>query len=420
MEVFLGLELLQTHIEKDNGDAESIDILRSLRESCSTAVEILNELLQYEKIEAGLMTLEREFVYPLPFIAKACAPFLIQAQQKGINMAILKGDLEAQATTYLRHWRVSIDQSKMSQVLRNFCSNALKFTPPGGSVQIAVQLVEEYEGPTYLRIEVKDSGHGIALENQHKVFNEVVQFHANKQQGGGGSGFGLVICRKIVELHGGRVGLVSEGEGKGSMFFVELQTWKSDPDPSEYTAVVSACAPKSSMSLINLEQKHTSGKIPLRGSVIRRQSAIRVLKVLVVDDSAMNRKMTRKMLEYLGHFVVEADDGEAAIELCKTTMKDGSMFDMILMDNHMPRMSGPETTSVLRKLGYSGYIAALTGDTSPEDEEHFSRSGADIVLIKPINREMFERVIRDLRRHAVQFEEKIDENFEEEEEEVVY
>ena len=402
---------MQNHIETETGDAESLDILRSLRESCSTAVEILNELLQFEKIESGLMILERESIYPLPFIVKACSPFLLQAQQKSIDLSILRGDLEAEATTHLRHWKISVDQSKISQILRNFCSNAMKFTQPGGSVQVSARIVEDYEGPTFLRVEVKDTGYGIAAENQSKVFNEVVQFHANKQQGGGGSGFGLVICRKIAELHGGRVGLVSEGEGKGSTFFLEIQTWRCEPDPCEYTSAITACAPqKSPISGIALETDSAASLRAQGGMGVQRRSTQKALKILIVDDSAMNRKMTRKMLDYMGHFVAEADDGDAAIELYKSRSAEGIMFDMVLMDSHMPRMSGPETTLILRKLGYSGFIAALTGDTSPEDEQLFKNNGADTVLIKPINRRAFESLILGLNRQAVHFGSRIGES----------
>jgi signal transduction histidine kinase len=102
--------------------------------------------------------------------------------------------------------------------LRNFVSNAIKFTPPNGKVSINMKILRydsEEAGSEMLQVEVVDSGHGISLENQRKVFNEIVQFHANTQQGGGGSGLGLWISKKIVDLHGGRVGLFSEGEGTG-------------------------------------------------------------------------------------------------------------------------------------------------------------------------------------------------------------
>ena len=389
----MGLELLQRRLDKEQVDPEVVEIVGSLRESCSTAVEILNELLQYEKIEAGLMTLEKESVYPLPFIFKACSPFLIQAEQKGIHLSILADDIEHDASTFLRHWKVSIDQSKMSQVLRNFCSNAIKFTESGGRVDVFARLVEEYEGPTFLRIEVKDSGFGIASENQHKIFNEVVQFNANKLQGGGGSGFGLVISKRIVELHGGRIGLFSDGEGTGCTFFVDIVAWRTDVDTSDYNFFLISGDRRSTAT----EPKGESVKKGIVGATVtqifQQESNVKTLNVLVVDDSSTNRKMTRKMLEYLGHKVVEADDGDAAIEIYKTCVADGIAPDMILMDNHMPRMSGPEAATMLRRLGYVGYVAALTGDASPEDKEYFIECGADIVLVKPIDSDVIKNVI---------------------------
>ena len=110
----------------------------------------------------------------------------------------------------------------MSQVLRNFLSNALKFTPEGGSVTVTVRT----EGCS-LRVEVKDSGAGISSENIRRLFVEVVQFNANTLQGGGGTGLGLWICKKIIDMHGGVIGASSEGEGKGSVFiskFIRLAT----------------------------------------------------------------------------------------------------------------------------------------------------------------------------------------------------
>ena len=392
----MGLELLQRRLDKEQVDPEVVEIVGSLRESCSTAVEILNELLQYEKIEAGLMTLEKESIYPLPFILKACSPFLIQAQQKGIELSILTHEMEHATSTFLRHWKVSIDQSKMSQVLRNFCSNAIKFTESGGKVDVTATLVEEYEGPTFLRIEVKDSGFGIAPENQHKVFNEVVQFHANKLQGGGGSGFGLVISKRIVDLHGGRIGLFSEGEGTGCTFFVDILAWRTDVDTTDYNLFLTAGERRSTGTDGKGDKGESPDKLPAGQTVTKifqQESNAKTLTVLIVDDSGTNRKMTRKMLEYLGHKVLEADDGDTAIETYKTCIADSAVPDMILLDNHMPRMRGPEAATMLRRLGYVGYIAALTGDASDDDKEHFIDSGADVVLVKPINSDVIKRII---------------------------
>ena len=139
----MGLELLRGQLEAEVPDSEALETLAVLQESCLIAVDILNELLQYEKLEAGMMALEREQVYPLPFIVHTCSPFLVQAQQKGVAYTILAKDLQdLSQDNDLRRWVLSIDRAKMSQVMRNLCSNAIKFTKPGGSISISAHIIE--------------------------------------------------------------------------------------------------------------------------------------------------------------------------------------------------------------------------------------------------------------------------------------
>ena len=392
--VFMGLELLRGQLEEEIPDSEALETLAVLRESCVVAVDILNELLQYEKLEAGMMTLEKEDLYPLPFIVQSCSPFMVQAQQKGVTYSILANDFEDLSDeNYLRHWNLSIDKAKMSQVMRNLCSNAIKFTKPGGSVAITAQIIIEKEDQTYLRMEIKDTGYGIALENQHRVFNEVVQFHASKQQGGGGSGFGLVITKKIVELHGGKVGLWSEGEGKGCTFFVELPVHECEVDTEEYEQYRFTCSRQSVRSSLH----STASKNKIEGKFcFSNKEPKRKLNVLVVDDSSLNRKMIRKMLERLGHFVEEADDGDIAVERFQNSLKAEKYFDLILMDSQMPRMSGPEAASIIRQLGFTGFIAALTGNALKGDIEEYKRMGADTVLLKPIDSKVLDSLIEEV------------------------
>ena len=388
--VYMGLELLRGQLESEIPDSEALETLSVLQESCVIAVDILNELLQYEKLEAGMMVLEKEEVYPIPFIVHTCSPFIVQAQQKGVSYSVLSKEfLDVGEHNYLRHWLLAVDKAKMSQVMRNLCSNAIKFTKPGGSISISAQVFDK-EDQTYLRIEVKDTGYGIAPENQHKVFNEVVQFHASKQQGGGGSGFGLVITKKIVELHGGKVGLWSEGEGKGCTFFVELVVHEADMDKEDYEHYRVSCCRQ---SVRNSSAHSSASRAHLDGTFICSKGSSVTLNVLVVDDSSLNRKMTRKMLERLGHYVVEADDGDVAVDRCKESERAGAQFDLILMDSQMPRMSGPDAASIIRKNGYRGFIAALTGNALKGNIDDYLQMGADIVLIKPIDSKTLESLI---------------------------
>ena len=204
-----------------------------------------------------------------------------------------------------------------------------------------------FKGPMqksqWLRISVIDSGYGLSKENQVKLFKEVVQFNANAQQGGGGSGLGLWLTKKIVDLHGGRVGVYSEGEGKGSTFFMEIPIAKTEPVEEAVSShiPISNLEPIVEASPSSLKNRMCKSVKPfasekaarLMDSVVE-ESEFKILNVLVVDDSALNRKMTSKVLSSLGHNTAEADDGRDAVAKIAGTILDGSPpFDVILMDN---------------------------------------------------------------------------------------
>jgi CheY-like chemotaxis protein len=299
---------------------DAMHTVMELRESCCTAVEILNELLMYEKIEANAMRLDKTSTYSVPFVVKACTPFLLQSQQKGIDYRILRKELNL-GTSEIRNWILLVDQNKLTQVIRNFISNAIKFTPSGGRIDVRAEIVHSRVRPS-LRVEVRDSGFGIAPENQHRVFNEVVQFNAAQQQGGGGSGFGLIISRKIVELHDGRIGLKSEGDGRGCTFFLEVPVEEGAPDTSDYNILKLQTLP--STTALDLSRRIAS-------TSPRPQKTGIKLRILVVDDSNINRRMTRRMLERLGHVCEEASDGDVAVSMFKLSLETGILYDMILM-----------------------------------------------------------------------------------------
>jgi CheY-like chemotaxis protein len=292
-----------------------------------------------------------------------------------------------------------------------------------------------------LRIKVTDTGCGIAPENQHKVFKEIVQFDPNKTQGGGGSGLGLWITRKIIALHGGDVGLSSEGEGSGCCFYIDLpfsciveDANRSSSVKSEYMDGVLRNIMESRVQVPSKEDIDVDGhesalsrcsscadivQLPHRGnttacddvetvSITRgptgshEQSvslghcamAGRELRILVVDDSALNRKMTGRALAALGHQSLEADDGTSAIDMYRASVAEGQTFDIIFLDNCMTCMHGPEAAEAIRQLGYRGLILGLTGHTSDEDVRDFTSKGATAVIAKPVNVTSLDRAIK--------------------------
>eukprot|EP00607_Mallomonas_marina_P008441 CAMPEP_0182424572 /NCGR_PEP_ID=MMETSP1167-20130531/10775_1 /TAXON_ID=2988 /ORGANISM="Mallomonas Sp, Strain CCMP3275" /LENGTH=557 /DNA_ID=CAMNT_0024604463 /DNA_START=625 /DNA_END=2298 /DNA_ORIENTATION=- len=235
--VFMGLDVLKNDLEHIRGSSEAIETVKELKESCNIAIDILNDLLDYEKLEAGLMTLERKRVDSGPFLIKLISSFNVQARQASLNLTLIPN--AAQLLIDLRHINIFIDENKMSQVIRNILSNALKFTPQDGSVHVLIKVDKSQStvGGKYDRngdeedirmtsdrlvINVIDTGVGISKENLSKVFNDIIQFSPGRLQQGGGSGLGLWISKKIVDLHDGHISVTSDGEGCGCNFTLEI------------------------------------------------------------------------------------------------------------------------------------------------------------------------------------------------------
>ena len=288
---FLGLKLLTDDL-KSSGNAVDIgrcETLIDVNLSCKAALDILNDLLCFDKLESGILEVRKQNMYILPFISNCVAMFNVQAREIGVNLSMTNPfhapDISPRNMVFPIHpsETVFIDKFKMDQVIRNLISNALKFTPRGGTVSVTVAyqpntkveekkelsksftVVDQFdrmkrttsslftnssstrihsgeaevefggniisdETVSYgkLVISVYDSGAGISKENQQRLFKDVVQFNPEILQAGGGSGLGLWITKGIVDLHSGEIDVQSEGEGLGSVFIVKLPMCRAD------------------------------------------------------------------------------------------------------------------------------------------------------------------------------------------------
>eukprot|EP00607_Mallomonas_marina_P000866 CAMPEP_0182437674 /NCGR_PEP_ID=MMETSP1167-20130531/85207_1 /TAXON_ID=2988 /ORGANISM="Mallomonas Sp, Strain CCMP3275" /LENGTH=474 /DNA_ID=CAMNT_0024630677 /DNA_START=695 /DNA_END=2119 /DNA_ORIENTATION=+ len=225
----MGLELLQREIKLLDIPGDIEETVMEIQGACGVSLDILNDLLSYEKLEAGIMVLETSQVQAWRLIIDALRPFFMQARRSEITLNTPRrgcGEYAMLRSTYLE-----ADKNRLTQVIRNLVSNALKFTPRGGHVSISTELITDMiranDGSNgvvkkLLRIEVCDSGAGISAENLPKIFNEIVQINPGKLQGGGGSGFGLYLCKSIVDLHKGRMFVSSQGEERGSTFTLDV------------------------------------------------------------------------------------------------------------------------------------------------------------------------------------------------------
>ena len=237
----------------------------------------------------------------------------------------------------------------MSQVFRNLLSNAMKFTPASGSVEARIYVKDEH-----LRVEVQDSGPGISPANQKRLFGEIVQFHAKMLQGGGGSGLGLWISKRIVDLHGGSIGVISEGEGQGSIFHFSIPLVQTRPKSAandiEDRRLQFFKQGSGSLTIFHNIMKFSSRTIfpdPTPPDVIEEPAVELPLqcadiaehnpsdyRILLVDDSSLNRKLLLRRFLREGYSVSEADDGDTAVQLIKESLEaDARPFNIVAMDN---------------------------------------------------------------------------------------
>jgi signal transduction histidine kinase len=381
----IGLQMAMEQLEREKnvpkGDEFNFPLLSETLNDSSKAIEevadTLNEMLTFDKIESGKFEIERERLHIRTIINDAYRSFFLQAHQKELKYII-------ELPSNLNDVFVMADKKKITQCLRNYISNALKFTPKGGTVTVRAYLLPSEKALHVLHVEVVDTGVGIEKHNLRKVFHEVVQFNAAKLQGGGGSGLGMTITKAIMDAHKGIVGAISE-YGSGTTFYLEIA---AEIDPN---GAINATCEGSEL----FEPQFIQALIPEVLCVPDNQEVIDVKpkdilvkRVLVVDDSPLNLKMMKKLLgPFVADILLANNGAEAAAMVAPTLLGDAShCIDMVLTDYHMPEMDGLQLTSHLRTAGYTGFIALITGMEVDESElmTLFNEMRGNLVLTKPI------------------------------------
>ena len=304
-----------------------------------TLLSVINDVLDFSRLEAGGLELD-----PGPFdpaaMASSCAALVEErAAAKGLEVVVRTGrGLKP----------MNLDGPRLSQVLLNFLSNAVKFTSHGA---ITVALSQVVEGDhAVLRGEVIDTGIGVAPESREAIFDRFSQADAAVSRRFGGTGLGLAISRRIIERMNGRIGVDSV---EGSTFWFEVRGPLAQLPVAEAEAI----------------------------SPLDAEAGVRLL---LVEDNAVNRELIRTMLEPFGVGVETANDGVAGVE----AMRQGQ-FDLVLMDVQMPVMDGLTATREIRAMegarGAATPIVAMTANVLPEQIANCLAAGMDDHLGKPIN-----------------------------------
>ncbi len=336
-------------LETDLSD-EQREFLNDARKSAESLLALLNDILDFSKIEAGRLEL-----FPIPFSLRDClknaaSALAVNAEQKGLKLIV---EVAPEAPDALIG-----DPLRLRQVLLNLLNNAVKFTH-AGSVEMRADVYERREGSVILHFSVSDTGVGIPPDKIEAIFEAFRQADGSISRNYGGTGLGLTICARLVNLMEGRVWVESE-PGQGSIF--------------HFTALMREAA------------EHVIGNEPARASVRRNEPvppATRPLRILLAEDNAVNQTIITRMLRKQGHFVTVASNGREAV----ASWQDGD-FELVLMDIQMPLMDGFECTAAIRlcdqRRGTHTPIIAVTAHAMKGDEERCLAAGMDGYLAKPI------------------------------------
>jgi PAS domain S-box-containing protein len=326
-----------------NSDQENN--LSVVKESANLLLDIINDILDLSKIEAGKLKLEQiDFDLHL-LLDNLVRIFTAQVENKGLFIHVEKG---AQLPQYIKS-----DQIRLKQILFNLINNAIKFTETGG-----ITINANQDSSLFLVFSVSDTGIGIPEDKQKMIFNSFSQAELSTTRKHGGTGLGLTICKKLIEMMGGEI-KVSSVPGSGSTFIFKIK-----------------------VDIGNKNNVRAENKVE---NWEQLQKTSRTLNILLAEDNRVNIKIAKKFLIKMGHRIVSAMNGKEALDLLSK-----EPFDLVLMDVEMPEMDGLEATQHIR-MGDAGPenskipVIAMTAHALNEFREDCLKAGMNDFVSKPVN-----------------------------------
>ncbi|HAV12576.1 MAG TPA: hypothetical protein DCX06_03620 [Opitutae bacterium] len=340
-------------------DDEQRSDLKTIRMSGGILLDLINEILDLSKIEAGKVFMEVTPVCLEEAVDEVSSLFRLNAERKGLELVV---EVAENCTD-----PVMTDRTRLQQVLNNLISNAVKFTEVG---EIRIRIWKERHdesGHDRFYISVSDTGIGIPANKRDEVFLAFTQADSSTTRKYGGTGLGLAICSRLVELLGGEIKLES-AEGSGSTFTFSIHNL-AEPKADE-------------LAENRLHKQEVSFDIPP--------------KVLVVEDDPANYTLANKILDRFGISVDWAKDGLEAVEVI-----DGGDYDLVFMDLQMPKMDGVSAAHEINRLNLSHppYIAALTANALEESRLACIEAGMHDFITKPVSKSTIEAALIRFKQH---------------------
>ena len=348
-------------------DERQRDYTSKTESAARSLLGLLNDILDYSKAEAGKMQLD-----PHPFAVDALLRDLavILSANIAARAIRLRFDVDANLPAVLVG-----DALRLQQILINLGGNAIKFTTQGEVVVSLQQLARTAEG-VQLRIQVKDSGIGIDPANQQRIFSGFSQAEASTTRRFGGSGLGLSICRRLVELMGGELKLDS-ALGQGSRFYFDITL--AIASDTERASLAAADAPSAEVPADAAQAPHQTA-----GSPTASPQRLAGLRLLVVEDNLVNQQVAKELLRAEGALITLAGNGQLGVEAVAAA---DPPFDAVLMDLQMPVMDGYTAARTIRsKLRMPDLpIIAITANAMASDREACLAAGMDEHIGKPFD-----------------------------------
>ncbi len=337
---------------------ENVEAVNTIKENGKYLLELINDILDLSKIEAGKCQVEQVVCSPHKIVADVASLMRVRATAKNLPLEVrFEGGIPE---------TIHSDPTRLRQILINICGNAIKFTE-NGSVTIVVRLLDGQGDEPRMQFDVIDTGAGIAAHKIEMLFSPFMQADNSTTRQFGGTGLGLTISRRLTELLGGNISVKST-VGQGSTFSITVST-----GPLENTRMIDS-AVESSSEIVKTEVAE------------QKQILLTNVRILLAEDGPDNQRLISFVLKKAGAEVTLANNGQTAFDLATAAIDANCPFNVILMDMQMPVLDGYSATRRLRDVGYAHPIIALTAHAMAGDREKCLDAGCDDYTTKPIDR----------------------------------